>query len=281
MKKISFSTIIVIFALLTSCDINDNMDEVVLVGNMAPHVYWEVGSSTVNAGSNVPFTVQYYHTSKVELDRLEVWYNLIEDEAKTVSSPWTQTFSYSVSTTKSVEKRISQKISEYQHVNANWSDSLRAYSFMATFPTSNTLSSTSWIKPANYENEKMLAFFGQSFMTQFKDSLFKMMKVTDFQRMYLGLNLVDNFRMYIDSTRNENTGGFTYHFPKDSQGNTPMPQIIIDIYKNIPFHDLIFNKSTNVYDVEYLRSYRINANIRSYDKNGVYGTSLNSEISLN
>lgn len=281
MKKISFSTIIVIFALLTSCDINDNMDEVVLVGNMAPHVYWEVGSSTVNAGSNVPFTVQYYHTSKVELDRLEVWYNLIEDEAKTVSSPWTQTFSYSVSTTKSVEKRISQKISEYQHVNANWNDSLRAYSFNATFPTSNTLSSTSWIKPANYENEKMLAFFGQSFMTQFKDSLFKMMKVTDFQRMYLGLNLVDNFRMYIDSTRNENTGGFTYHFPKDSQGNTPMPQIIIDIYKNIPFHDLIFNKSTNVYDVEYLRSYRINANIRSYDKNGVYGTSLNSEISLN
>lgn len=281
MKKYIFSTLIAIIGLLTSCDINDKMDEVVLIGNMAPHVYWEVGSSTVNAGSNVPFIVQYYTTSEEDLDRLEVWYNIIEDESKAVSCPWTQTFSYSITSNKSVQKRISQKISEYSHLTTNWSDSLSAYSFNATFPTSNTLATSSWVKPTNFENEKMLTYFGQSFITQFKDSLFKLMKVTDFQKMYQGLNLVDNFKIYLDSTKNDNTGGYTYHFPKDSQGNTPVPQTIIDIYKNIPFQDLIFNKSTNVYDVEYTRSYRINAFIRSYDKKGVYGISLNSEISLN
>jgi len=281
MKKYIFSTLIAIIGLLTSCDINDKMDEVVLIGNMAPHVYWEVGSSTVNAGSNVPFIVQYYTTSEEDLDRLEVWYNIIEDESKAVSCPWTQTFSYSITSNKSVQKRISQKISEYSHLTTNWSDSLSAYSFNATFPTSNTLATSSWVKPTNFENEKMLTYFGQSFITQFKDSLFKLMKVTDFQKMYQGLNLVNNFKIYLDSTKNDNTGGYTYHFPKDSQGNTPVPQTIIDIYKNIPFQDLIFNKSTNVYDVEYTRSYRINAFIRSYDKKGVYGISLNSEISLN
>ena len=115
MKKYIYSSLIAALALFTSCDINDKMDEVVLVGDMAPHVYWEVGSSTVNAGKNVPFTVQYYNTSKEELDRLEVWYNLIEDESKAVSCPWTQTFTYSITSNKSVQKRISQKIIEYQH----------------------------------------------------------------------------------------------------------------------------------------------------------------------
>ena len=281
MKKYIYSSILAIATIFAACDINDTMDNVVLVGNMAPHVYWEVGSSTVSAGSNVPFTAQYYTTGTEAIDKLEVWYNLVEDESKTVSCPWTSSFTYSVVSNKSAQKRISQKISEYTHLTTNWSDSLKAYTFKTTFPTSNTLAATSWVKPSSFENEKMIAYFGQPFMTQFKDSLFKLMKVTDFQKMYLGLNLVDNFKIYMDSTKNDNTGGWTYHFPKDNQGNTPVPQTIKDIYNNIPFSDLILNKSTNTYDVEYVRSYKINAFLKAYDKKGVQGISLTSEISLN
>lgn len=281
MRKYIYSLVMVLTLVLASCDINDPMDKDVLVGNMAPHIYWEVGSSTVNAGTNVPFTVQYYSTGKEAIDRLEVWYNLTEDESKTVSCPWTTTFTYSVVSSKSAQKRILQKISEYPHVATNWSDSLRAYSFKATFPTSNTLAATTWIKPSTYENDKMLKYFGQLFITQFKDSLFKLMKVTDFQKMYLGLNLVPNFKIYLDSTKNDFTGGYNYHFPKDTQGNTPVPQAIIDIYQNIPFSDLILNKTTNVYEVEYSRSYKVNALMKCFDKKAVAGVSLNSEITLN
>jgi hypothetical protein len=282
MKKYIYSSILILTTVFAACsDINDPMDEVVLIGNMAPHVYWEVGSSTVTAGSNVPFTVQYYTTGKEEVDKLEVWYNLTEDESKTVSCPWTTSFVYSIASTKSSQKRISQKIIEFSHQTANWSDSLSAYSFKASFPTSNTLAATTWIKPTTYENDKMLKYFGQAFITQFKDSLFKLMKVTDFQKMYLGLNLVPNFKIYMDSTKNDLTGGYNYHFPKDTQGNTPVPQAIIDIYQSIPFSDLILNKSTNAYDVEYSRSYKLNALIKCFDKKGVAGLSLNSDITLN
>lgn len=279
-KLIYFSTVIVAF-LLSACDLNDTLNDDVIIGKMAPHVYWEVGSSTVTAGTNVPFTVQYYTTANEEIDRLEVWYNVVEDEAKTVTCPWTQTFSYSVVSTKSDQKRISQKISEYPHLATNWSDSLRAFSFKSSFPTSNTLATTSWVKPATYDNDKMLAYFGSAFVTQFKDSLFKLMKVTDFQKMYQGLNLVENFKIYMDSTKNDNTGGWTYTFPKDAQGNNPVPKAIIDIYKNIPFSDLIFNKSTNIYEVEYIRSYKINAVMKTFDKKATMGISLSTEISLN
>ncbi|MDO9152244.1 MAG: hypothetical protein Q7U47_00775 [Paludibacter sp.] len=281
MKKIIYSSVVIIATLFTACDLNDSMDDAVIVGKMAPHVYWEVGSSTVSAGSNVPFIVQYYNTGKEELDKLEVWYNLVEDESKAVSCPWTATFTYSVTSNKSVQKRISQKISEYPHVSTYWSDSLRAFSFKSTFPTSNTLATTSWVKPSTYDNNKMLTYYGQPFMTQFKDSLYKLMKVTDFQKMYLGLGLVDNFKIYIDSTKNNNTGGWDYHFPKDAQGNTPVPQIIINLYQNIPFSDLILNKSTNTYDVEYIRSYKIKAIIKALDKKGTAGVSMSTDISLN
>ena len=45
-----------------------------------------------------------------QIDRLEVWYNIVEEESKTVSCPWTQSFTYSVSRTKSLEKKIFQSM---------------------------------------------------------------------------------------------------------------------------------------------------------------------------
>ena len=282
MKNIKKYTILLMLPLFfVACDINDPMDEVVLIGKMAPHIYWEVGSSTVNAGTNVPFKVQYYSTSETPIDHLEVWYNVLEEESKVVACPWTQTFNYNVVLNKNSQKRINQKIASYAHNSANWNDSLRAYFFEGTFPTSNTLANISWVKPSTFDQDKMVSYFGANFMTQFKDSLFKMMKVTDFQKMYLGLNLVENFKIYLESTRNENTGGYDYHFPKNAQLETPVPQAIIDIYNNIPFQDLIFNPSTNTYEVEFNRSYKINATIRAYDKENVFGLSMSSDISLN
>lgn len=276
--------IIFLFAALfafAACEKHDPMDVDVIVGQMAPQVYWEPASSTVKAGENVPFSSQYYTTSKQEIDHLEIWYNVREDESKAVSSPWMATFTYSVTSNKSAEKRISQKISEYAHVPGNWNDSVRAYMFSATFPTSNTLASVTWSKPATFDTDKMIKYFGSSFMTHFKDSLFRLMKAKDFQKMYLGLNLLEDFKPYLDSVKNENTGSWDYVFPKDAQGNRPVPQALVDLYGTIPFSDVIFNKTTNVYDVDYSRSYRINANIKAFDKAGVVGLGIPKEISLN
>ena len=201
MKNIQYFTLaLLITALLTACDKHDTLDDAVIVGQMAPHVYWEVGSSTVKAGTNVPFTVQYYTTSESPVDHLEVWYNLVEEESKSVMCPWTQTFNFSMVKNATVEKRIMQKIAEYPHAESNWNDSLRAYYFRSEFPTSNTLAGVSWIKPSTYDNDRMISYFGADFAKDFKDSLYKKMTVIDFQKMYSGLNLVENFRIYLDST---------------------------------------------------------------------------------
>lgn len=282
MKKIqSIAVILLSMLLFTACDLHDSLDEDVIVGNMAPQVYWEVGSSTVTAGSNVSFTAQYYTTGDAAVDHLEVWYNLSQQESKTVTCPWVQTLTFSLTSSTAVEKRISQKIQEYEHNVNNWSDALRAYTFTSTFPTSNTLSSISWIKPTTFDSTKMVSYFGANFMQQFKDSLYTQMKALDFQKMYQGLNLVDNFKIYLDSTYNDNTGKYDYHFPKDAQGNTPVPVAIKNIYQKIPFSDLIFNSSNANYEVEFTRSYSIDANLKAIDTKGVTGTAIKTTITLN
>ncbi len=282
MKTLKYTILLSLCAgLFTACETHDTLDEAVIVGKMAPHVYWEVGSSNVKAGTNVPFNVQYYTTSDAPVDRLEVWYSLTEEETKSAVCPWTQTFNFSMVSSKITDRRIMQKISIYPHNESYWNDSLRAYTFSAEFPTSNTLSGISWIKPTQYDNDKMVSYFGSGFAQQFKDSLYKLMKVTDFQKMYSGLNLVENFRIYVDSTFNQNSGGWVYHFPKDNEGNTPVPQVIQDIYKNIPFQDLILNNATNLYEIEYSRTYSLKSQIRAIDSKGTSGLSTDFTLILN
>lgn len=267
---------------LFSCEKHDLFDENTMTGDIGPQAYWEIGSSMVNAGSEVPFTAQYYSTVS-EIDHSEVWYKIEESLEKNVSCPWVTTFTYDISSSVTEEKRISQKIQEYPHELATWNDSLHAYYFESTFPVSYTLSAYSWSKPATMDTTLAERYFGQEYMQHFKDSLYTLMQFDDFQKMFLGLELLEDFKQYTDSTLDENAGEnvYTYHFPKNEAGETPVPEDIRRMYEGISFYDLIFNTSTGVYDIEYKRSYGLEAVLRVYDTRGVYGTTIMKEISIN
>jgi hypothetical protein len=262
----------------SACAKNDFFDENVITGNVGPQAYWEVESSTVSAGSNMPFEVQYYFTV-ADIDYSEVWYNIVEMQEKSVSCPWVASFTYAVSSINSEEKRISQKIQEYPHSLAVWSDSLHAYTFKADFPVSGTLSPFSWSKPEVFDSTKMEAYFGTGYMQHFKDSLYNLMKYADFKNMMLGMSLVEDFKQYTDSTFDANSDSYVYHFPKDEQGNTPVPDEIKNLYDGIPFDQLI--EGASGYNVEFKRNYSLNALLRVYDKRGVYGTTESKKIDIN
>lgn len=261
-----------------SCEKHDFFDENVITGNIGPQAYWEVESSTVGSGSVMPFNLQYYTTVE-DADHSEVWYNIVETQEKSVSCPWVTSFTYSVSSIKSEEKRISQKIKEYPHSLSAWSDSLHAYSLKADFPVSNTLSPFSWSKPEVFEYDKMEMYFGAGFMVQFKDSLYNLMKFADYKNMMLGIGLLEDFKQYTDSTYDANSDDYVYHFPKDASGNTPVPAEITNLYSSIPFDRLI--EGASGYNVEFKRTYSMVAILRVYDKRGVYGTTESKGIDIN
>lgn len=276
---------VIVLSATVACDKHDSMDDNVIVGKMAPHVYWELGTSSVAAGDSIPFTAQYYTTSSTDIDRMEVWYSVLKTELRTVACPWTTTFKYSITSTKESLQRVSEKVAHFPHRADTWNSTIRAYAVGYKFPTSNTLTSTSWVKPvafASVDSVQMKSYFGEQFMQHFKDSLYTMMKVKDFQNMYLGLNLVDNFKPYLDSVFNANTNQYEYYFPKDASGNRPVPTDIANIYQTIPFADLIFNNKNNNYEVEFIRYYTLKPVFKVIDKDQISGvTSINNDIVLN
>lgn len=285
MKKINSKILqitVALFMMLTFsfCTKHDFLDDLNITGEVGPQAYWEVESSAVGAGKDLSFNLQYYSTVD-EIDYSEVWYSVDETVYKSVACPWVSTFTYIISSTNSSPQRISQFIKKYPHSMAQYSDLLRAYVLESDFPVSGTLSPVNWMKPETYDEQKMLDYFGNDFIVNFKDSLYTMMKHADFQKMYLGMGLLEDFKNFTDSTFDDNSNSYVYHFPKDGAGETPIPAEITELYKEIPFDRLVENTSSNDYSIEYKRSYAIKANMRVYDKRGVYGTTQLKEININ
>lgn len=268
--------------LLSACAKHDFLDENTITGQVGPEAYWEVESSAMTAGTEMGFDVQYY-SSVSDIDHSEVWYKVLETIDATVSCPWVTTFTYSKTILNTEEKRVSQLIKKYAHDEAMWNDSLHAYAFSGTFPVSGTLASFAWVKPTSFDSVKMAKYFGDNYMQEFKDGIEPKMKFADYRKMYLGLGLVEDFLQYTDSTLDENAGVgvYTYHFPKDAEGKEVVPEDIKTIWKSITFEQLVENAAEGCYEVEYKRSYLLNAIMRVYDVRGVYGTTIEKEITIN
>lgn len=281
MKKVIY--ILSAMALLcSSCAKHDFFDENTITGNVGPEAYWEIESSAMTAGTEMGFTVQYY-SSVSDIDHSEVWYKVMETVDATVSCPWLSTFTYSKTILNTEEKRVSQLIKKYDHAEKMWSDSLHAYTFADKFPVSGTLASFVWSKPTAFDSTKMVKYFGEGYMQEFKDGIEPKMKFADYRKMYLGLGLVEDFQQYTGSTLDENAGVgvYVYHFPKDAAGNEVIPEDIKTIWQGITFEQLVENSAEGCYDVEYKRSYSLNAIMRVYDVRGVYGTTMEKEITIN
>ena len=269
---------------LASCAKHDFFDEDTITGEVGPEAYWEIASSAVSAGGNMEFTTQYY-SSVSDIDHSEVWYDIEETIDQTVTCPWTSTFTYTLSSNVKAQKRVSQLIEEYPHLEEYWSDSLHAYTFTGSFPVSGTLSPFVWSHPEEFDSTKMITYFGEGYMETFKEAVHAKMKYADYKKMYIGMGLMDDFTLYTDSTLDPNAGVdvYAYHFPLDAEGNVqPWVTDSMDLYwSKITFEMLVENAANGYYDVDYNRSYTLNALMRVYDVRGVYSTTQSKEIVIN
>ncbi len=271
-----------------ACDKHDPFDDILITGDVGPQAYWTVGSSMVSAGSRMTFEAQYYTSvAGRTIDRSEVWYNLTETLDKTVNCPWVSTFAYTISSVTSEEKRVSQMIEAYPHSESYWNDSLHAYFFKGDFPVSSTLKPFQWAKPVITEDGldegRVAEYFGETFMKGFKDSLETKMQYADYQKMFLGLGIRDNFKEWTDSTYDKNSASWKYHFKWNADSTaTPVPAKVTALYRDsISFADLITNAAENCYDISYTRTYAIRALLRVYDSEGVYGITVAKDIEIN
>ena len=283
MKQKTFIMAIMAMALvMASCAKHDFFDEDTITGKVGPEAYWEVGSAVVPAGGNMDFSAQYYSSAST-IDHSEVWYDIEETLEKSVTCPWTVTFTYTLSSNITQQKRVSQLIKEYAHAEELWNDSLHAYYLNDAFPVSGTLAPFEWKQPAQFDSTKMEQYFGPTYMQEFKDAVHAKMQYADYKKMYIGMGKLDDFRQYTDSTedKNQGEGVYVYHFPKNDAGEEVVPYAMDSIWETIGFAELIENAANGYYEMEYKRSYALNAILRVYDIRGVYGRTVSKHIDIN
>ena len=272
---------------MVACEKHGLLGENCITGQVGPEAYWELESSAVMAGSELGFNAQYY-SSVTEIDHSELWYSLDETVNQTVICPWVSTFSYSVTSSITEHKRVLQKIKSYAHDEAYWNDSLHAYAFHGTFPVSGTLAPLRWVQPTTFDSAKMIQYFGEGFMQSFKDGMHDKMQYADYKKMLLGLGYMDDFKQYTDSALDLNAGEDVYKYYFKTTDGKPESEILswvkdsMDYYWNqITFEQLVNNAANGYYDVEYVRTYKIDAELRVYDANNVYSKTVSKSVDIN
>lgn len=285
MKQKTFIMAIMAMALvMASCAKHDFFDEDTITGKVGPEAYWEVGSAVVPAGGNMDFAAQYYSSAST-IDHSEVWYDIEETIEKSVTCPLTVTFNYTLTSSITEQKRVSQLIKEYEHAEEMWDDSLHAYYLKGAFPVSGTLAPFEWKQPTQFDSTKMEQYFGPTYMQDFKKAVHAKMKYADYEEMYNKMGKMEKsiFRQYADSTLDPNQGEdvYVYHFPKNAEGEEVVPDEITAIWESIGFAELIEDVNNGYYSVEYKRSYALNAILRVYDIRGVYGRTVSKHIDIN
>lgn len=286
-KKFQIMALVILTIAFASCEKHDFFDENTITGAVGPEAYWEIESSAVKAGGEMGFTAQYY-SSVSKIDHSEVWYSLDKTIAKTVNCSWL-THSY-ISSIKS-EERVLQFIKEFPHLEEYRSDSLHAYTFAGTFPVSGTLAPVAWVRPTEFDSTKMATYFGENFMTEFKEAVKAKMTFSTYRDKYVSLGFMEDFKQYTDSSYDWNVSDDPevakfYHFPQDTlaDGSVKVQQWVLDsmdyYWNQVTFEQLIL-ASDGTYDVSYNRNYSIDAELRVYDVEGVYSKTTSKEIVIN
>lgn len=285
MNRIKYLTALLVTAtLFVACDKHDSLDGQTFIGKMAPQVYWDVPSLTVNAGDSVAFTAQYYTLGERPISHLEVWYNTVETEEKQVSAPWATSITYSIVSSQTIE-RLPENFSQnkYLHHEDYWNDSIHAYTFSGKFATSYTKSKIQF-GSTDWDSTLVIKYFGEEFMQHFKDSLEILLKAdpdkayADYETLYefTGGVEADFINRYADSTFNENTQKYERHFKSHV-----IPVGVDSFYQACTFENLIWDKKKAEYSISYKMQYTLKATLRCYDDQSTYGTALSKEITLN
>lgn len=277
MKTIKY--IYPLFAIaLMSCEKHDPVDDQAMISKPVPTSYWELKSSEVPAGKKASFVAQYYGMEGAKIKDIAICHDVKEHISYTLECPLVTTFKYSISFDTLSLARQFQPLHFYDHSESFWNNAKKAYVFDSSFMVSNTLSPVIWKEVTEYDQEKFDMYFPKTIESTFLDELYPKLAVADLRKILTIDNprlSLDNFMTHVDSTINENTGRYDHFILEDSK------PLMKELFYSIPFDSLLYDKANQVFKIEYVKEYTLNAKFRVIDEFGKEGYSEPKEIKVN
>lgn len=280
MMKHYINKIALLFAcglLAVSCTIHDNVDDVAGVGQFAPNVYWEQLPTSVPAGDDVSFELQYYPADNKGISNLEAWYNIYSTTTISANCPIVSSFTYTVSSQVVDTVREFVPILGYTHQESYWNDDKRTYFLAGSFPTTYTLAPLSWTNVEKFDEDKFEKYFPANFENDFRDSIYSKMQVADFRKVFVVTNPripEESFNDFIDSTFNNNSNRMEY---------SVKPEYVEDFktkFYSIRYDSLFYDSSTSMFKIEYNKTYTLGARFKVTDTDNISNFSEEKSIDL-
>ncbi len=300
-KSILFTAFVFAF---TSCELNDVVDKVAIIGQRAPNVYWEVPNAVVNAGDSVEFTVQYWDKED-DINYLGVWYDINSSMTFSLTYNGLYNVSYTFSKDSIANVRDFQEIINFtpKHKKTNWVDSIGSYKFTAKFPVSYTLISTEIKEPASLvvAASTLEKFIPQYMQRTFKRNLSPLLladainvDVSSQEKFLNGLRSRNLFNLLVVSNQLTDTAKYLSHFEifynENSGRNEPrikpattinFTDTLNNLIMKLPVQKLIYNNTKVAYQLLYVNRFKLNSRFRTANSNGADNYSFVKEITVN
>ena len=257
---ISVALLAGVLFLVPACQINDPVGDISQPGFMAASVYWDVPSTNVTAGNEVPFYAEYWSTDQ-SFTSLGVWYDVVRKLKYSITYPGNG-FAYLLDSTELV--RVSQEIKAFTHSGGNFNEEKKAFVIEDKFPVSYTLSSLELKNPLTFDPVQFSSLVPAAIRERFIKSLFPQLGYPDFKALLVTEGAVvpaDTLETWFDTVT------------VDGVITRPVRQTAIPLLntkiRQLPFSSLIYNRNRQFYAVEFTRSYELNARFRVVNGNRV------------
>lgn len=155
---------------LSSCNKYDVFQEVAPVGQAVPEAYWQLNSSVCKAGESFGFQGKYNPHPGMEIDRSEVWYQIVrQEEASVVSKLGGASLGYTHKSTKTDTIRSLQSCAVFPHSLAVWDG--HEFIIDGEVPVSRTLSPVKWADIATWDQENFDNYYPEGFAEGFLEKV--------------------------------------------------------------------------------------------------------------
>lgn len=264
--------------LFASCEIHDPIDDLVRPGYRAANVYWEIGSANVTAGSDVPFTAQYW-VEESEISYVGVWYN-VQRNIKYSFTYGGNVFTFTHDTV--AEVREFQEIKTIQHSPDLYSSEKKAFVMVEKFPTSYTLSSLV-LEEANLfslSNSLVNQLVPANLKEKFYKQLFDVLNYEQLKAILVTANElieIEAFDTHFDKVLAEDGAedpNYTMVLKPDSK------PILYALFQKVPFPLLVYDKVEQLYRFNYSSVYVLNSQLKVTTSDGTENTSKMAAIEL-
>ncbi|WP_439182563.1 hypothetical protein [Carboxylicivirga taeanensis] len=266
------------FLPLTSCEINDPINDLVKTGDKAANVYMEIPLDKVSAGKNVEFYTEYWSEDD-QYSKLEIWYSIHMQLNYSLTAPLTN-YTFSLDSTEL--SRELQLIQSFEHSTDNYNAEKYAYVLEDGFPISYTLSPSSISKLLDYDETQIQRYFPQSVIDRFYVGFFETLNYDLLYEL-----LVDKYTMLTDvefethydvqEVEDPNQAGQTIEIKVMKPESAA---VLSGMVREIPLQDLVFEPLHLFYNMSFSKSYELKAKFRVVNGLGVQNFSEEKNVTV-